>query len=99
MLKVVCVCANGMGTSTILKLNIKSVADTEGVNLDVTSCAFGEAMAYVGGADIIVTSPEWSEQIPANNAKMVIVKNLVDKNEVGNALISSIRTHFPEKIK
>ncbi|MDI9490141.1 MAG: PTS sugar transporter subunit IIB [Clostridiaceae bacterium] len=99
MLKVVCVCANGMGTSTILKLNIKSVADAEGVKLDVSSCAFGEAMAHVGGADIIVTSPEWAEQIPENNAEMVVVKNLVDKKEVGDALIDAIKTHFPEEIK
>ena len=63
MLKVVCVCANGMGTSTILKLNIKSVADAEGVKLDVSSCAFGEAMLMLAVRILL--------QVPSGQSKFL----------------------------
>lgn len=98
MLKILCVCANGMGTSTILKLNIKKIAQENNLKVNVDSCSFGEALAYVGNSDIIVTSPDWADQIPKNDAKMVIVKNLVDKKEVGDGLLDAVRTYFPDKI-
>ena len=37
MLRVLCVCGNGMGTSTILKLNVTSILKEEGIEGTVES--------------------------------------------------------------
>ena len=47
MINILCVCGNGMGTSTILKINIKKICDKHGIDASVESCAFGEALSYL----------------------------------------------------
>ncbi len=98
MLRVLCVCGNGMGTSTILKINVKNIAKELGVNADVNSCAFGEANAYLSNTDLIITSPEWASSIPDCKAVKVQVMNLVDKNQVKAAMSEAINEHFPQEI-
>ena len=56
MLNILCVCGNGMGTSTILKINVKKICDENGIDATVESCAFSEAMTYLGTTDLILTS-------------------------------------------
>ena len=60
MINILCVCGNGMGTSTILKINIKKICDKHGIDASVESCAFGEALSYLPNTDLVITSPEWS---------------------------------------
>lgn len=98
MLNLLCVCGNGMGTSTILKLSVKEICERNGVSCQVESCSFGEAMMYIQNTDVVVTSPEWSEMLPPNNAVIVKTKNLIDKAAVEEALISAINEHYPEEI-
>ena len=35
MINILCVCGNGMGTSTILKINIKKICDKHGIDANV----------------------------------------------------------------
>lgn len=99
MLRVLCVCGNGMGTSTILKLNVTSILKEEGIEGTVESSAFGEAGAYLSNTDLIVTSPEWSSMIPQSNAVIAETINLVDKEGVRQTILAAVREHFPEEIK
>lgn len=98
MIKILCICGNGMGTSTILKLNLKKIAVKYNVECEIESCAAGEAMAYLNGVDLIITSPEWAKIIPSScQAKITTTKNLVNSTELEETFTNSIRTYFGDK--
>lgn len=99
MLNLLCVCGNGMGTSTIMKINLKNICEKHNIAAIVESCAFSEAMAYITMTDMIITSPEWSSMLPPSNAVLVETKNLIDINGVTESLLAAIREHFPEELK
>lgn len=98
MLNILCVCGNGMGTSTILKINVKKICGEKGIDVAVDSCAFGEAMGYLNGKDIVLTSPEWATMIPGSSAVTVQVQNLIDTKAVSEALLSAVKEHFPDEL-
>lgn len=97
MIKILCVCGNGMGTSTILKISLNEICQRNHINAYVESCAFGEAMTYLMDKDLIVSSPEWISMLPKTDAKIVSVKNLIDKSGVEAALLEEIKDSFPEE--
>lgn len=99
MLNILCVCGNGMGTSTILKVNIKNICDKHDIDAAIESCAFSEAMAYAAATDLILTSPEWSNMLPPSNAVVVETRNLIDVNGVTESLLGAIKEHFPKELK
>lgn len=99
MLNILCVCGNGMGTSTLLKINVKKICDQNGIEANVESCAFGEAMTYIQATDIVLTSPEWSSMLPPSKAIIAETKNLVDIKGVTEVLLEAVKKNFPNEIK
>lgn len=99
MLNILCVCGNGMGTSTILKINVKKICDQNRIDANVESCAFGEAMTYLTTTDLVLTSPEWSSMLPLSSAKIVETKNLIDVNEVTEKLVGAVKEYYPNELK
>lgn len=99
MLKILCVCGNGMGTSTILKINVRKICDENNIDAEVESCTFGEALAYLSNTDLVLTSPEWSSMLPPTDAVLAQTKNLVDLDGVKETLINAIKEHFPNEMK
>lgn len=100
MLKILCVCGNGMGTSTILKVSIKSIMNKLGVKAEVESCSAGEAMSFMPQTDIVITTPEWSKMINVpSNVALVTATNLIDAKNVETLLVDTIKEKFPEKLK
>ena len=51
MLNILCVCGNGMGTSTILKISVKNICEQNHIDASVESCSFGEATSYLTNTD------------------------------------------------
>lgn len=99
MLHLLCVCGNGMGTSTIMKVNLKNICEVHHIEAEVESCAFSEAMAYLATTDLIVTSPEWSAMLPPSQAVLVEVLNLIDTEGVTKALLEAVDQYFPDARK
>ena len=99
MLNLLCVCGNGMGTSTILKVNVKKICDANGIDASVESCAFSEAMTYLNTTDLVLTSPEWSEMLPPSDAKIVETMNLIDTEEITEKLLAAVKEYFPDELK
>lgn len=98
MLKILCICGNGMGTSTILKINLKKIASKYNIDADINSCAAGEAMGYINGIDLIITAPEWAKIIPTTSkAKIATTKNLINMNELETTFVNAINEYFPDK--
>ena len=88
-----------MGTSTILKINIKKICDSNGIDAIVESCAFSEAMTYLMNTDIIITSPEWADMMPTGNADTIRLKNLMDTEEIEKNLIALVKEKYPNEIR
>lgn len=80
MIRVFAVCGMGLGTSTILKSRLKQALDNQGVDysLDVTDASAASGQQ----ADIIFTSDELAGKIQNRDAKIVIINNFTDRNEI-----------------
>ncbi len=98
MLNILCVCGNGMGTSTILKISVRKICSENNIDAIVESCSFGEALSYLPTTDLILTSPEWATMLPPSSAIIAETKNLIDTPIVRATLLDAIKEHFPSEL-
>lgn len=84
MMKILCVCGLGQGTSLILRMNVESVLKEKGVQADVEHTDVSSASGMQ--ADYIVTNSELAQSLQGHNAKIVIVNNYFDLNEIKDSL-------------
>lgn len=80
MIKVLAVCGMGLGTSVLLKSRLKEALDEAGA--DYTLEVMDAGAAGGSGADLIFTSEELADRIRAGDAKVVIIDNFMDRNEI-----------------
>lgn len=99
MLNILCVCGNGMGTSTILKVSVRNICAEHNIDCNVESCSFGEAMSYIVNTDLVLTSPEWASMLPPSNAIVAETRNLIDTKAVTETLLAAVKEHFPDELK
>lgn len=87
MLKILTVCGNGMGTSTIIKIKINGICKELGIPCKIESCSAGESGSFVPNAEVIVTTPEWAKmmRIPEDK-KVITLKNLMNTDELKKAI-------------
>jgi PTS system ascorbate-specific IIB component len=73
------VCGNGLGTSLMMEMSIKSIVKDLGVNADVDHVDLGSAKGTQ--SDIFVGTSDIAEQLVAQQVggKIVSLKNMVDK--------------------
>lgn len=80
-IKIMTVCGFGVGTSLILKMNIESVLNSEGIEAEVFS---EEIMAAPSNnCDLIFTSKEFYEELK-NKVKVPVIEinNFLSKDEI-----------------
>ncbi|MCP8617334.1 PTS sugar transporter subunit IIB [Salirhabdus salicampi] len=83
-MKILCVCGLGQGTSLILRMNVETVLRELGVEADVENTDVSAASSE--NTDYIVTSNELAESLTSSSAKIIIVNNYFDNNEIKSAL-------------
>lgn len=83
-MKILCVCGLGQGTSLILRMNVENVLKEKGVQADVEHTDVSSASGMQ--ADYIVTNSELAQSLQGHNAKIVIVNNYFDLNEIKDSL-------------
>ena len=98
MLNILCVCGNGMGTSTLLKISVRNICAANNIQAEVESCSFGEALSYIMNTDLVLTSPEWANMLPPSNAVIAVTKNLIDAPAVTETLLNAVKEHFPHEL-
>jgi PTS system ascorbate-specific IIB component len=84
--KIVAICGAGIGSSGILKVNAERVLGRLGISADVTAVHLATLKADAAGAQIILTSPEFVEQIGKTNADVIVVHNYFDTDELTRKL-------------
>ena len=91
-MKILAICGNGMGTSLVIKLKVKKFLEANGVDAQVESCSLSEASGYLAtGIDIALCSQQLVSGItPPARTHVLGLKNLMDENEFGPAILTII---------
>ncbi len=88
MMKVLTVCGLGQGTSLILKMNVEQALREKGIRADVEHTDVSTASSI--NADYIITSNELSEGLIGHPAKIIIVNNYFDMEEINQAIEQNV---------
>ena len=83
-MKIICVCGLGQGTSLILRMNVENVLKDLGVSADVDHMDVSSASGTP--ADYIITNNELAQSLQGHAAKIVIVNNYFDLEEIKSSL-------------
>lgn len=88
MMKILTVCGLGQGTSLILKMNVEQALGEKGIQAEVEHTDVSSASSMP--ADYIITSNELAESLQGLNAKVFIVNNYFDMEEINKAIDENI---------
>ncbi|GAA3411169.1 PTS sugar transporter subunit IIB [Paenibacillus hodogayensis] len=89
MIKLLCVCGLGQGTSLILRMNVETVCRDLGVQADVEHMDVSSASGVK--ADYILTSNELAQSLQGHSAQIVIIDNYFDLNEIKSKLSAAVQ--------
>lgn len=89
MTKLLCVCGLGQGTSLILRMNVETVCRELGIQADVEHMDVSSASGTA--ADYILTSNELAQSLQGHSARILIVNNYFDLNEIKSKLSEAIQ--------
>lgn len=88
-MKIVTVCGMGFGTSLMLLMEIQALAAKEGINVEGEAVDLGSAKGKT--CDLFVASSEIAAELSNEAAPVIGIKNLLDKKEIEDKVISVIR--------
>ncbi|MBT2216300.1 PTS sugar transporter subunit IIB [Virgibacillus dakarensis] len=83
-MKVLTVCGLGQGTSLILRMNVEQALGEKGIQADIEHTDVSTASSMQ--ADYIITSNELAESLQQHSAKVIIVNNYFDMDEINQAI-------------
>lgn len=88
-MKILTVCGMGSGSSLILKMNVDTILEEEGIQADVEACDLGS----VGGsdADLIISTQELESKLTDYDTKKVFVNNVVDKEAIKSKVLDALK--------
>ena len=85
-MKILAICASGVGTSMIMKKNIKELVEKLGIEVEeVKSSGLEESKKLIDKFDLVFCSEKLAKELEAN-PKIKVLKNLLDVNELKNYL-------------
>ncbi|HUQ64746.1 MAG TPA: PTS sugar transporter subunit IIB [Flavitalea sp.] len=90
MIKILTVCGLGQGTSLILRMNVEQVLGEKGIQADVEHTDVSTASSME--ADYIITSNELAESLVGHTAKVFLVNNYFDMDEINKAIDENIES-------
>jgi PTS system ascorbate-specific IIB component len=92
MLNIIVACANGAGSSLMLKFTVQQVMKELGLEAKIHHCAISEAKSIAPRYDIVVTASNFVKMFDSTKAKGVTVigmKNVVSAAECKEKLLES----------
>ncbi|OJF94694.1 PTS sugar transporter subunit IIB [Alkalibacterium sp. 20] len=88
-MKILTVCGMGSGSSLILKMNVDSILEDEGISADVEAIDLGSVGGYK--ADLIISTQELESKLEDYDIKKIFVNNVVDKSAIKEKLMNAIK--------
>jgi PTS system ascorbate-specific IIB component len=96
-MRIATLCGMGFGTSMMLKLFIDDILKAEGLKAEVVPWDLG---SFKGNkVDIVVAPTDMESHLRSEKAKVVLIRNLVDKAEIKTKVLEAIRNLPVENTK
>lgn len=92
MLKIIVACANGAGSSLMIKFKVQEVMKEPGVAAQVHHCAIAEAKSVVPQYDMVVTALNFVKMFDFakdTGIKVIGVKNILSAPEIKEKILES----------
>lgn len=83
-MKILTVCGLGMGSSLILKMNVETVLQKNGIQASVEHMDVSSASS--AQADLVITNSELVDNLRQLSCPVVVVNNYIDTQEITRAL-------------
>jgi PTS system ascorbate-specific IIB component len=95
-MKILTVCGMGLGTGLVLRMNTEAALQRIGVDdAQVEVADIGTAKGMGAGYDIVLTSSELAEQLGPVRARLITVRNFIDKTEIESKLREALDRPAP----
>lgn len=92
MIKLLAVCGNGMGTSTMMKLKAKKILDSHKIDCVAENCSIGQAKSVVNNYDIVIASTHLISQLKAKDGTVLVaLKNIMDAKEMEAQMLAALK--------
>ncbi len=92
MIKLLAVCGNGMGTSTMMKMKAKKILDAHKITCTAENCSIGQAKTGVNNYDIVIASTHLISQLKARpTTKLIALKNIMDAKEMEARILEALK--------
>jgi len=90
-MRIATLCGMGFGTSMMLKLFIEEILKGLGMKAEVVPWDLGTFKGQQ--ADIVVAPTDMEMHLKSTSAKVVLIKNLVDKKELRDKLVPVLEAY------
>ncbi|ACT12996.1 MULTISPECIES: PTS sugar transporter subunit IIB [Pectobacterium] len=96
MLKVLCVCGCGLGSSFAIEMSAKSVLKKLGIDAEINHTTISEASAF--RYDVILTQKIFADILTSDanedeKKRIIILNKLTDKDEIEEKILAYIQAH------
>ena len=92
MIKLLAVCGNGMGTSTMMKMKAKKILDSHNIECQAENCSVGKKKSIVNNYDIVIASTHLIGQLKAKESTtLVALKNIMDVKEMEAQMMAVLK--------
>lgn len=92
MIKLLAVCGNGMGTSTMMKLKAKQILDKHKIPCTAENCSIGQAKNQVNNYDVVIASTHLASQLKSKPSTTIIpLKNIMNAKEMEERLLEVLK--------
>ncbi|MCA6969915.1 PTS sugar transporter subunit IIB [Pectobacterium carotovorum] len=96
MLKVLCVCGCGLGSSFAIEMSAKSVLKKLGIDAKINHTTISEASAF--NYDVILTQKIFADILNSDASedekkRIIILNKLTDKDEIEEKILAYIQAH------
>jgi PTS system ascorbate-specific IIB component len=90
-MRIATLCGMGFGTSMMLKLFIEEILKDLGMKAEVVPWDLGTFKGQQ--ADVVVAPTDMEMHLRSTSAKVVLIRNLVDKKELRSKLVPVLEEH------
>ncbi|KMM36499.1 PTS sugar transporter subunit IIB [Guptibacillus hwajinpoensis] len=89
MKKILVVCGNGLGSSFIVEMNVKTILNDLGIEAEVDHTDLTTSKSET--ADFFLGSTEIVENLEDGNRNVIKLNNLMDKKELRTAIEANLK--------
>lgn len=95
-MRIAMLCGMGFGTSMMLKLFVDEILKTEHIKAETLAWDLGSFKGQ--NADIVMAASDMAMHLKNTDAVIVLINNLVDKNEIKEKILAGIQEYQQKKL-